>query len=98
MATQKHPWDQARQARLAEMLRSGRVGSALSNDKIGGNEGKEQISSGIIGDLFNILGRPAHAISGAVYNAVDEDPETSVAGGITAGVTGHGEHTWADIL
>lgn len=98
MATRaKQPWDPAKQQRLAEMLRI-KLDPTLSNDKIGGNEGKESASSGVINDLFNLLGRPGHTISGAVYNAVDNDPKTSVAGGITAGLTGHGEHNWADIL
>src|SRR6478672_9566136 len=97
MATAKKPWDAERQQRLAVMLRQ-KYNPQLSDSKIAGNEGQRQISSGVVGDIFNILGRPMHAISGGVYNAVDNNPDTTVGQGIVEGVTGKGQHNWAEIL
>jgi len=97
MATQpKIPWTPQRQAQLVALLRTRNPG--VSDDRIAGNEGNRQISSGIVGDLFNILGRPSRAVAGAVYNSVDKDPTSTAVGGITSGLTGHGEHNFSDVL
>ena len=91
----KLPWEENRQATLARLLR-GTPG--LSDSDVAGQEGEKQISSGIVGDLFDILGRPSRAVAGAAYSAVDDDPSTSVLGGLGEGLTGKTKHNFAEVL
>jgi hypothetical protein len=71
---------------------------AFSDSNVAGNEGNRQISSGIVGDLFNVLARPSRAVAGGALAAVDKNPATSVVGGITQGLTGHGQSNFSDVL
>ena len=95
MDRQKLPWNAARQAALADRLRDL---PGISGSKVGGNEGNRQISSGIVGDLFNLLARPGRAVAGGVYSAVDRDPETSVLSGVAEGLSGRGQRNFSDVL
>lgn len=96
MARKKNPWNQEAQQALMKIMRQRTPGFTDSN--VGGNEGNRQISSGIVGDLFNVLGRPSRAVAGGALAAVDKDPTTSVVGGVTQGLMGRGQSNFSDVL
>ena len=61
-------------------------------------DGAEVQKANILGDLLNVLSRPARASAQAVYNATDDSASTSFVGGALQGLAGKGQVSYKDVL
>lgn len=51
-------------------------------------EGQRRLNSGIFGDLFDYLSRPARASAAAVYSQIDDDPSTELGRSVVDALLG----------
>lgn len=72
--------------------------NAYTNPITTEGDGAENQRAGILGDLFNLLGRSSAASAQAAYNATDNNQDTSIVGGLMQGLKGQGTVSYKDVL
>lgn len=61
-------------------------------------EGERRANAGIVGDLFNLLSRPARASATAALYGTDKDKNTSALQGIAEGLSGKSKTSYSDVV
>lgn len=62
---------------------------------------RQRVTDGLktgLGKTLDIISRPNYAIASAAKNVVDDDPNTTISGGLKSGITGKTKHTFSDVF